>query len=131
MVFISNYIHHNFDIYSQRNIKNIRSAYFIFIHFIIDDWNIHITLNLFLSFPILNKLIQCDRNMTVGWIFIVIPFFMLGKTINDHCNNSIDTKVVVCQMGLCLIGLELEILITTILNLHNNVVLCLFTCPFY
>lgn len=85
--------------------------------------------NLFLSFPILNKLIQCDRNMTVGWIFIVIPFFMLGKTINDHCNNSIDTKVVVCQMGLCLIGLELEILITTILNLHNNVVLCLFTCP--
>lgn len=44
MVFISNYIHHNFDIYSQRNIKNIRSAYFIFIHFIIDDWNIHIKL---------------------------------------------------------------------------------------
>lgn len=84
---------------------------------------------IFVSFPILRELIQCDRNMTMGWIFIVIPFFMLGKTIHDHCNKNTNPIIVACYAGLCLIGLELEILFTTILNLHINVAICLFTCP--
>jgi hypothetical protein len=82
----------------------------------------------FLEIPLFGILSNNNQSMIWGWMFIVLPFFMLGyylsrKTPDLYVGNQLLFAL------LSLLGLFLEILLTTLLDLHNNVVLCLFTYP--
>ena len=82
----------------------------------------------FLKFPILELFNIYNKNMQIGFPFVVIPFFMLGYTLNKQINGWIVDRVNIL-IFLSIIGLLVEVGITTVLNLHNNVVLCIFTYP--
>ena len=59
---------------------------------------------------------------------MILPFFMLGYALN----RSVPGRYVKYALPItlsCIVGLLFEILLTTLFDLHENVVLCLFTYP--
>lgn len=63
----------------------------------------------------------------VNWPSL-LPFFMLGYTLNKPQSER-SIKYALPLTLACIVGLLLEILFTTLYDLHENVELCLFTYP--
>ncbi len=59
---------------------------------------------------------------------MILPFFMLGYALNRPIPVNYNKHAFLIALS-CIVGLLLEILLTTLFDLHENVVLCLFTYP--
>ena len=84
--------------------------------------------NIFRKISFFNIVYQYDANMISGFITIIIPFFMMGYLLNKPISESLIRHSLGATLS-CLVGLLIEIFITTVFDLHQSVALCLFTYP--
>ena len=84
--------------------------------------------NVFLKLPGFRAFNNYSQSMIVNWWFLVIPFFMLGYALNKKIPECHRKKAFSLAM-ISFSGLLIEVALTTWLDLHENVILCLFTYP--
>lgn len=73
--------------------------------------------------------LDTKNNMETQWLFVVVPFFMLGYGLEK---GKIREKTWACAeifLGICMVGYLIEVVVILILNLKRSTTLCLFTYP--
>lgn len=74
--------------------------------------------------------LDTNVNMQSQWLFLAIPFFMMGYGINrKKLNERWDYKH--CEVLLCasVVGYFMEVILIQVLDLKRSTTLCLFTYP--
>ena len=78
--------------------------------------------------PILSFFKDHSQDLITNGLVLVFPFFMMGYKLSIKKTGLSLRKPLLIAIA-CTIGLLIEIVLTTVFNLHSNVVLCLFTYP--
>ena len=109
---------------SARSNKYIYYGSFLFLAFGIATDNYG---NIFFDIHICRLIAYFFRHSLVNFPS-VFPFFMIGYALNKHYPEKYK-KWAFLSFLVSISGLLIEILFTTIFDLHDNVALCLFTYP--
>lgn len=74
-------------------------------------------------------LLDMDVNMQTQWLFIVVPFFMMGWRMNRSDSINWVYKHAEMLLILSILGYLIEVIIITFTNVKTSTTLCLFTYP--